>query len=306
MEGWTMGGPWRKTILRAALAGALAGAAGCRPAVAPPSESGGDRTPRIVSLAPNLTDMLLALDAADTLVGRSSACRVPEPLAATIPIAGDFGVPSVETLVRLRPDVIVAADLADHGLRARMAPFGLRVELLPARRLDDIPAALRALGRWAGRREAAETMAGGWERELAGLRAAAAAGAAAAPAVYLEIWGDPMITAGRDSYLTEMIALAGGRNCFADTPGAYFQVSAEAVAAADPEVMLFLAPADDAAARRMAAVRPGWARLRALCGDRVRVVPDPDRLQQPGRHFLEAIATLRETLRSTAAGTEAP
>jgi iron complex transport system substrate-binding protein len=295
MEGSTMGGSSWNTRWRALLTAAMVcGAAGCDPSRPTPAEPDAGRAPRIVSLAPSLTDMLLALDAADTLAGRSSACRLPPALAETIPVAGDFGVPSIETLVRLRPDVIVTTDLADPALQTRLAHLGLRVEVLPAQRLDDIPAALRALGAWAGRTEQADVMAADWERALAGLRERA--DATTAVPVYLEIWGDPMITAGRESYLTEMIALAGGRNIFADTPGAYFQVSAEAVAAADPEVMLFLAPADDAAALRLAAGRPGWTRLRAPRAGRVRVVPEPDRLQQPGRHFLDAIATLRTTL----------
>ncbi|MEI6516408.1 MAG: ABC transporter substrate-binding protein, partial [bacterium] len=79
--------------------------AGCRPAAPVASPEG--RHPRIISLAPSVTEIVFALGAATQLVGRSSACDYPPDLVKQVPVVGDFGVPSLERLLAAKPDAVL-------------------------------------------------------------------------------------------------------------------------------------------------------------------------------------------------------
>lgn len=248
---------------------------------------------RIVSLALNLTEILLRLGAKDRLAGRSSACREPAGQVNDIPIAGDFGAPHLERLARLNPDLIVTTALSDPGLQAKMEAMGWRVRVIPARRMDDIPRAIRLLGALAERPAEADAAAFAMESGIAKARAAAPEHP---PRVYLEIWGDPLTSAGKGSFLTDMIELAGGRSIFADEPGDYFTVSPEAVVSRDPDVVILLEAGDDSEARARVAARPGWGLMRAVRDGRVRAIPDSSRVQQPGWHAMDGVERVRACL----------
>ncbi len=283
---------------------ALAAALGFIPSFAPAAASDGSNdapapAARIVSLAPNLTEILLRLGAADRLVGRSSACREPADRIRDIPIAGDFGVPHLETLARLHPDAVVTTALADPGQKAKLEQMGLRVHVIPTRRMGDIPLALRFLGALADQGAGAEAAARAMEEQIEAARRAAPPHP---PTVYMEIWGDPLTTAGADSFLTDMIELAGGRSLFADTPGDYFTVSPEAVVTRDPAVILFLDALKPEDARALVKARPGWSRLRAVREKQVRVLEKPDLVQQPGWNAMQGVEQLRACLKDAERG----
>lgn len=248
---------------------------------------------RIVSLAPNLTEILLRLGAKDRLAGRSSACREPAGLVKDIPVAGDFGSPHLEQLACMNPDLIITTALSDPGLRAKMEAMGWRVRVIPTRRMDDIPRAIRLLGALAERHAEADTAARAMELGIAEARASSPQHP---PRVYVEIWGDPLTSAGKDSFLTDMIELAGGRSIFADEPGDYFTVSPEAVVSRDPDVVILLEAGDDSEARARVAARPGWGLMRAVRDGRVRAIPDSSRVQQPGWHAMDGVERVRACL----------
>ena len=283
---------------------ALAAALGFTPAFATaPAARDSNESPtpaaRIVSLAPNLTEILLRLGAADRLVGRSSACREPAAQVRDIPVVGDFGVPNLEMLARLHPDAVVTTALSEPGLKAKLEQMGLRVLVIPTRRMGDIPHAIRFLGALAARGAGAEAAARAMEAQIEAARRAAPRHS---PAVYMEIWGDPLTTAGADSFLTDMIELAGGRSIFSETPGDYFTVSPEAVVTRDPSVIIFLDSMKPADALAIVKTRPGWNHLRAVREGRVRVLEKPDCVQQPGWNVIQGVEQLRACLKDAERG----
>lgn len=271
------------------LAATLSAAASAAPPSEPPAPAR-----RIVSLAPNLTEILLRLGARDRLAGRSSACREPAELVKDVPVAGDFVTPQLERLARLNPDLIITTDLSDPGMQAKLEAMGWRVQVIPARRMEDIPRAIRRLGALADKAAEADAAARDMESRIAAARANLPEHP---PTVYLEIWDDPLTSAGRDSFLTDMIELAGGRNVFAGNPGDYFTASPEAVVSRDPEVMILLDAKDDAGALQRVATRPGWSRLRAVRHGRVRALRDSSSVQQPGWRVMDGVELLRSCLR---------
>ncbi len=285
--------PRTRALLGVALVGI--GLFGCRRAPAPRETPPGEA--RIVSLAPNLTEILGAIGAGDRLVGRSSACDMPAEVVARAPIVGDFGRPSLERLLAARPTLVLFVDLEDKTLPATLERLGIRHAEVPCRNLDDIPAAVRAVGRLAGRREAAEALAGALERGIAERRAAAAA-RAAPPVVYAELWHDPILTVGRGSFISEIIRLAGARNLGDRVEREYFEVSPEWVLSENPDVLLSLGMggSDDFRARLHA--RSGWRDLEAVKAGRVIADLPANLLLRPGPRILEAADLLRDRLRA--------
>lgn len=282
---------WFRTVVCAAV---LLHATACAPPPVPPPSAAPSR---IVSLAPNLTEIVFALGAGDRLVGRTSACTWPEA-TRTVPVVGGFGRPSLERLLEAKPDLILDVDLEDEQLGAAMARSGLRRERIACRSLDEIAPAIRRVGALLGHREAAEELAGRIERDLAARRVRAGSGSR--PRVYLEIWPDPPMTAGARAFVSEMVELAGGTNVGTEKRE-YYTLSSEAILQRDPEVILALYPTQTDSVRARMKARPGWSQISALRSDRVVCGLDLDLILRPGPRVGEGLDALEAALRAPAA-----
>jgi iron complex transport system substrate-binding protein len=275
----------------------LAVLAGCSRA-RPPAPATGDR-PRLVSLAPSLTELVCAIGAADALVGRTSVCNYPADTLAHVPVVGGFGEPSMERLVAARPTVVVEVDLADETMGRRIDALGLRRERIPCSRLDDVPKAARRLGELTGRRAEAEALAAQIERGVAALRHEAAA-VTNRPGVFVEIWHDPVMTVGGGSFLSELVWLAGGSNVAAEVSREYFQVSGEWVVARNPDAVLCLYMGGPDGARAGVGRRPGWSGVAAVARGAVYDGFENDAMLRPGPRVLEGIEAMRRRIRDAA------
>lgn len=284
--------PWRAAVRIAAAWLCAEWGGGCGPRALPSAPPAGAE--RVVSLAPNLTEIVCAVGAAGLLVGRSSACDYPPEIVARLPVAGDFGRPATERLLALRPTLVLAADLEDKTLPEGLRRAGIRFEVVNCRTLDDIPCAIREVGRLCGREAEAEALAGRIERGIAERRSAAAA--PARPVVYAELWHDPILTVGAGSFISEMIGLAGGRNLGDTVAREYFEASPEWVLAANPDVILGLGMDGVADLEARLRARPGFAALRAVRERRMVTGIPPDLLLRPGPRVLEATDELKRRL----------
>lgn len=268
---------------------------GCRESSPPVPEAyeGGER---VVSLAPSLTEMIVAIGAADSLVGRSSACDYPPGLLRHVPVVGGFGEPSLEALLALQPTLIVDVDLADKSLEHRLQKAGLRRERIPCSQLDDVPRALRRLGELLQRETEAEGLALTLERELDGLRLRAEnISPSQRPLVFVELWPEPLMTLGNLSFISESIRLAGGLNLGDEEDAEYYYISHERVIERNPDVVLLLYEAGDFATDRIAK-RIGWDSLNAVKKDRIHTDLDHDTIMRPGPRLRQGIEQLNEII----------
>jgi len=119
-------------IALAALLAALPCSAAAGPR-RPPASAG----PRVVSLAPNITEIVDAIGAGGQLVGRSSALRLPADILARVPVSGIWRA-SLERLLTVSPDLVLYADLADNAFAGRLKRAGLRGVRVRCTRLDEI------------------------------------------------------------------------------------------------------------------------------------------------------------------------
>ena len=191
---------------------------------------------RIVSLVPSVTEILFALGAEDRLVGVTDFCDYP-PAARRKPRVGGMLTPSLEVIAALRPDLVVATTEGNREETfAQLRRLGVPVYLVAAHHLADVWDAIARLGALTGREAAAGPL-------LAGLRARVRAVEQAVaprprPRVLYVLWPEPLIVPGRESLVTELIGIAGGRSISASEGTDYPRFALEAAVARAPEVIL--------------------------------------------------------------------
>jgi iron complex transport system substrate-binding protein len=213
---------------------------------------------RIVALAPSLTELAFAAGAGGRLVGVARYSDFP-PAARGIAEVGDAARVDFERIAALKPDLILAwksgNSAADVG---RLESLGYPAFVSEPARLADIPRVLNAIGALAGTGPAAGRAAAEFEREIDALRGRHAG--ARKVRVFYVIWHRPLLTVSGAHSISDVIALCGGENVFADVSQLTPSVTLEAVIAARPEVILGGASADGeqefAARWRAASVAP--------------------------------------------------
>jgi iron complex transport system substrate-binding protein len=191
---------------------------------------------RIVSLVPSVTETVYALSAEDTLVGVTDFCDFP-PQARRKPRVGGMVSPSLEAIVALRPDLVIATT---EGTRedavTQLTRLRVPVYLVAANRIADVTALIGRIGGLTGRTAAAESLVARLERRIDGVKKAVAA--LGRPRVLYVLWPEPLIVPGRNTIVTEMIQLAGGQSLTADDADSWPRYSLEAAVAKRPEVIL--------------------------------------------------------------------
>lgn len=263
-----------------------------------PAGAGGNVPARIVSTAPSLTEILFALGLGDRVVGATTYCNYPEA-ARRVPRIGTYIQPNLETIVGLRPDLVVI-ETNPIRLRERLEGLGLRVLELDQRTVADVFLAIERIGQAAGAGDRARQLASRMRAELddVGRRTA---GRPKRRVVFL-VGRTPgalegLIAAGSASYLNELITLAGGENIFGGVSAPYPKVSLEEILARDPQVIIDMGEmgrtsgVSEAEKRRVVEL---WSRYGSLAAVRERrvfavaadlyVVPGP-RMAQAAREL---------------------
>ncbi|MCB9903255.1 MAG: ABC transporter substrate-binding protein [Planctomycetes bacterium] len=192
---------------------------------------------RIVSLCPSLTELVYDLGRGDDLVGITKFCIHPADRVASVEKVGGTKDPKVERIVELAPDIVLFNE--EENRRADFEALeagGLRcLNTFPKDSLETAEM-VRTIGHALDRDERAESIATDIEARTARVRDAAR-GARPVRWAYL-IWLDPLMTVNRDTFAHALLEQAGGVNVFADRTTRYDAITAEDLAAADPELVL--------------------------------------------------------------------
>ncbi len=252
-------------------------------AVSPTSIGAG--SPRLISLNPSLTAIVVALGRADTLVGIDDYSARVLPELADRPKVGGLFDPSLEAVVSLRPDrVLVVAGIDQKTHAERLERLGLKVELYQNERLDQVLENIERLGRLLGREEiAAERITA--IRDTRSAVARATRGHAEPGAVAI-IDRSPLYLVGGETFLDEMLVAVGARNLGAALAAGYPRSSTEWLIDARPELLLDMTPGATSAAEFWAR----WPSLPAVAAGRALTV-EASRMSMPGPNL---DASLRE------------
>lgn len=253
------------------------------------------RAKRVVSLAPSLTEVVFAVGAGSNMVGRTSACDFP-PESSAVPVIGDFGVPSMERLASAKPTLVLELALSDEAMGSRMDRLGLNRRRIPCNRLKDIPPAIREVGLLTDCTTQAETLARAIDEQVARLRSSSDH-SARKPKVFVEVWHDPITTAGKESFVADLIELAGGDNIGNCVATPYYTVSSEWIISRNPDVILALYMSSGSNAPPLSA-RAGWSGIEAVRRGHVYGGLNNDVVLRPGPRVIEGVELIRQCLQS--------
>lgn len=286
------------SLALAGCAGGEASGGGGDGSALPPAEGDtAERPPRIVSLAPSHTEILFALGAGGDVVAVTVEDDHP-PAVAELPRVGGMTSDTLdlERVLAARPTVVIALAHDQQEAVAALRRLEVEVEVIPAESLADLFEAVRRLGAITGREEAAEELAGRLRQRVEAVRrAVAGVPEGRRPRVFYEVWDRPLMTAGPETFVSELIETAGGRNVFADAGTLYPRVSPEAVIRRDPEVILAPDRHGEPVSAGELARRPGWEVISAVRRGRVHTV-DGDLVSRPGPRLVEALETVARLL----------
>ncbi|HVX66764.1 MAG TPA: cobalamin-binding protein [Bryobacteraceae bacterium] len=194
---------------------------------------------RIISTSPSITEMLYALGLGNRVVGVTTFCHYP-PEVEKKPKIGNYLSPSLEVIVGLRPDLVIAEE---SGVRhpEKLASLRLNVLDIDDSSLAGIYASIRKIGKAAGIEARAEALCANMRGSLEAIRRKTAP--LPRRRILFLVGRTPgriedLIAVGRGSYLNELIELAGGRNVFGDSAAGYAKIGLEELLARNPEVVV--------------------------------------------------------------------
>lgn len=193
-------------------------------------------TKRIISLSPNITELIFAAGAGSKLVGVSRYSDYPEA-AKFIPDVGDSSSLDLERIVALKPDLVIAWRSGNTASDIeKLEKLGLTVFVTEATRLEDVSRLLRVIGKLAGTSAQAEPGARAYETELRQIKRSF--GSRQQIRVFQLIWHQPLMTVNGDHIISDIISICGGANVFASAASLTPVISTENLLEADPQAII--------------------------------------------------------------------
>jgi iron complex transport system substrate-binding protein len=229
----------------------------------PPSADPAAKLLRILSLTPNITEILFAMGLGDKVVGRSTYCNYP-PEASALPAVGDTMQVNLEKVIRLEPTLCFLVTRRQE-VPKRLDGLGIRTVALQSDRMGQMFEAIHTIGRETGRPEAAQALVAGIEADLAAVRKRVE-GLPRPKVLFafpMTVGSSRIMVAGRGTFVDDLLDTAGAENAYpekADWP----TVGPQQVIALAPEVVIINATGDDAPPDRVEAIRKAWASLPAV------------------------------------------
>lgn len=242
---------------------------------------------RIVSLAPNITEMVYAAGAGDRLVGTVEFSDYPA-VAKALPRVGNYARIDIEAVAALKPDLVLAWDSGNPSASvAQLRRLGIPVFVTEPKTLNDIARDLERYGRLTGTDSSGARAASEFLRKRDTL---AARYAGRKPVrMFYQVWDEPLMTVNGKQIISDVIRLCGGVNVFADLPALAPTVSIEAVLAANPDAII----AGGMGERNVAWLDPWkkWPRLHATAQGNLFFI-DPSLLQRHTPRLLDGAEQL--------------
>lgn len=250
------------------------------------------QTPRhILSLVPSVTEILFALGLGDRIVAVTDYCTYP-PAAQKLPKVGEYADPGLESILLFQPDLVfAAADMNRPALVRRLDELHIPVYVVYPQTVAKTLETIRNIGDVTGKHLEADYLAASIEARIAGIEIQLTG--QKRPGILACIMLQPLIVAGPETFVADIIRLAGGTNLVPKGPSRYPTWNSEALLTIDPEAVVVSS-------------YPGqpdpevffnhWPQLQAVKNNRI-IRIDADWIQRPGPRMILGIEALAKILR---------
>jgi iron complex transport system substrate-binding protein len=246
---------------------------------------------RIVSLAPNLTEIVYAVGAGDRLVGDTEYCDYPAA-AKNVAKIGDTIHPSIERIIALKPQVVLVSTASQlEAFTKQLDEQRIAVYVTNPRSLEEVFRSIETLSDLLGHHDGAASI-------VADMRARSFAVEVAMRSVkpvkvFYQVSGEPLYTIGRESYLTDLVQRAGGVSVTADVPGGFPRFSDEGALAARPDAIIL--PSGGSMGDANSTVAASLKNSPAALNKRVYKIND-DHLSRPGPRLVDGLEEMARAL----------
>lgn len=264
---------------------------------------------RIITLQPNLAETIALVGAIDQLIGVTEFCEYP-PEAAAKPKIGGIINPSLEKIVSLQPDLVLASRGNDAAFIRRLQQLDIHVLGYDSQTLSDVIELVRRLGKLTGHEQQAEQVAQDLQRRRQVVLQQGQKLPGPALSVLFVLSWEPLFVAGAASFVDDMITACGGQNAVrqiatVDQKKPWPQISREAVVAANPQVIISTAShgkpktAETEQILHRLKVDPGWQQVAAAQHSQVYIIKD-DLVTIPGPRLIEGLEQISRLLAKAA------
>lgn len=247
--------------------------------------------PRLVSLAPSNTELIFSLNAGDQLVGVSDVCDYP-PEAKKKEKVGSFNSVKLEKLAKLHPDKILLIT-GQEALANTLKKHNLPIAVLENSSIEQIPQNLDALGKITGKTGEAKQLKESFSSSLNELKSIMAK-SKTKPRVLICVWPQPLMTAGKGSFMDQCITACGGINCTGDLPQPYPRINPERLLTARPDIIIV----PNEVRNEKFWLNAPWKHLTAVKQNKLYVLPqhETDCLYRPTLRIRDALYWLASTI----------
>lgn len=257
--------------------------------------SSGIEKKKIISLAPSTTEILFSLGLDDEIIGTSTFCNYP-PQANNKEKVGTFSQPNIEKILSLQPDMIFATSLEQALVVEKLKQLRLNVYVMYPSNLKELFMAIEKIGELTSREKQARQLIMQMQYKIRQIEEKVKSiPQDKRPKVFIEIWHDPLITAGRGSFVDELISIAGGCNIAYDAPRAYSYFSAEQVIKRNPDYIIFGHRSKNKAID-IVKKRLGWKKIKAVKNNCVYNDINPDLFLRPGPRIIKGLEEIYHKL----------
>lgn len=246
---------------------------------------------RFISLAPNLTEIAYAVGAGDRLVGNTTFCDYPEE-AKKVQKVGDTLQPSIERILALRPQLVLVSTASQlEAFTKQLEEHRIAVYVTDPRDLEGVFRSIENLGKLLNQEQRADETVSQLRKRATLVTEATQS--AKPSRVFYQLSAEPLYTAGRDSFVTDLIRRAGGVSVTSNVPEAWPRYSQEAAVAARPEAIIL--PTDGSMGSANSEVAEGLKRSPAALSGKVYRI-NGDFLSRPGPRAVDGLEALAHAL----------
>jgi iron complex transport system substrate-binding protein len=250
-----------------------------------------ERVDRVISLAPNLTEIVFAVGGGDRLVGNTTYCDYPDE-AKSIAKVGDSLQPSLERIIALRPQVVLISTASQlEVFTQQLHNQNIAVFVTDPHDLEGIFQTIEQVGQIFGQAEQANQLVKKLRERTSAVEQAVKD--TKPVRVFYQVSGEPLYTLGKDAYLTDLIRRAGGVSVTADVPGAWPRYSNESALAAQAEAIIL--PTGGSMGAANSSVTDALRNSPAVLAGRVYKIND-DYLARPGPRLVDGLEAMARAL----------
>lgn len=245
---------------------------------------------RLIITSPELAEIIYVLDGADEIVGITKECNYP-PKIQNITNVGNFSTLNYEKIIRLNPTIIFTSSLEQAKTANKLRDFGFNVVQIYPKDLNSLKMSIIKIGNLLNRKEKADSLSKYISNSLRNLNY----NEKNKPKVFLEIYGNPLMTVSDNSFVGQLVKLAGGENLFPKLPRDYSRISPEKIISRNPDVIITTYPG---VTSKYIKSRMGWSDIKAVKNNRIYTIKDvnPDLILRAGPRIIQGIKALHKVI----------